>query len=128
MKKSDLKEQLQLEGHNENDPEATVYKNIWSALHRDPEFALPPQFADRVVDKIVLSSRKASSRDMFYLVLGVTVITVIALVGAVMSDFKPDFGVFKFLSSNAGLLVFGILFIGIIQWLDNTLLKRKFSA
>lgn len=127
MNKEDLKKQLQSEGLTESHTDARIYQNVFDALKREPEFSLPNGFADSVMLKIKQRHEESSSRDMIFLVIGVSLMVVAAIVGAILSGFKPDWGIFKFLSGYSGLLIFALAFVALINWLDHRLVKKGFS-
>lgn len=111
-------------GDNLPSREGKVYRTVFNALRREPEFALPPSFADRVLSRL---TEKQSSRDIVWLYMGLGSMVIALIVAVALSGFKPDFaflGTFSFLSSYKGLLVFGIAFIAMLQWIDRKFVRK----
>jgi hypothetical protein len=128
MKNDDWKKQLQAEGLAENDADAGVYKTVFNALEREPDYSLPTQFADSVMVKINLRHQKSSSADSIFLAIGITLLLIVAIVGAALSGFSPDWGIYKFFSNYLWLIIFGGVLVAIINWVDHRIVRRDFSV
>ncbi len=114
-------------GDNLSSKDAKAYRMVFHALSREPGFALPATFADRVMSRL---TEKRSSRDIFWLFMGLGSLFLTLIVAILLSGFKPDFsflsvGAFTFLSSYKGLVVFGILFILLLQWIDRKFVRKS---
>ena len=125
INEQDWKEQLEFSNSQGRDRDENAYREVFEALSREPDFTLSPRFADQVILRINKQQKKAGSRDMLYLILGSLLMLMAAVIGAWLAGFKPDFGVFKFLSGYAGLVTFGVAFILFIHWLDKKVLSKK---
>ena len=121
----DWNEQLKYSDSQGSDRDENTYRQVFNALSREPAFAVSPHFADRVIQRINSQHEKSNSRDLLYLIMGSVLMLVTAVVGAWLAGFKPDFGVFKFLSGYAGLVIFGSIFILLIHWLDKKVITKK---
>lgn len=97
--------------------DAKAYRAVFNALKKDPGFQLPESFAVRVAALALQASGvKETGREKWWFASG-----IIAFLGACIfaitqidfSKFKfaPGVGVFTFVSNNAGLLIFGLVFI-----------------
>jgi hypothetical protein len=101
--------------------EAQAYKRVFDALKKEPDFYLSASFADKVVAK--MEARKESSRDFIWIGAGVVSFIIAAIVSVVLTDFKLNFGAFKFIAGYPGLVAFGIVFILALQWVDKKLVR-----
>lgn len=126
--REEFKKQLEQAGLREGDKEAQAYQKVFDALSREPDYTLQPNFADRVMARMSFEQKKSSSRDNLFFILGLSLMVIVAVVGAVMAGFKPDFGAFKFLAGYPGLVIFGIAFILFLHWLDKKLVKKNLSV
>ena len=112
-----------LAGTADDSVDGVAYKKVFHALSTEPDFNLPINFADNVIRQIESKEATSTAHEMRWLAAGIFLLFIGALVGAILSGFKPSFGAFKFWASYPGLLVFGLAFILLIQWLDKKLVK-----
>ena len=75
--------------------DAYAYKKVFDVLKQEPDFHLPDNFADRVIQKI--ETKKESSSDFIWFGIGIFMFAVAAIVAIVLTDFKFNFGAFKFI-------------------------------
>lgn len=120
--------QLEQAGLAEGHKDAQVYQRVFDALSREPDYKIKPNLADRVIARMSLERKESTSHDNLFFVLGLSLMLIVAIVGAVLVGFKPDFGAFKFLAGYPGLVGFAIAFILFIQWLDKKLVKKNLSV
>jgi hypothetical protein len=125
MKDEDLQNQIEKADSSIDGIDAYAYKKVFDALKQEPDFHLPVNFADKVVQKI--EAKKESSNDFLWFGIGIFMFAIAAIVAIVLTDFKVSFGVFKFISGYPGFFIFGIGFILFIQWLDKKLVRPKTS-
>ena len=125
MKNSDEIIQQQVEtGHAPEGPEGDSYKIVFSALKKNPEFKLPTNFAHRVA-AMAPDRGKAFNWDKFFLISG-CVSFFFALIYAIASiHTKFSAGVFSFISGYPGLIVFGIFFILVLNWIDKKWISKS---
>ena len=94
-------------------------------LENEKSFQLSTGFADRIVAMAEARLVKTeSNRELWWLVPG-----IISMIGAVVFaltqvKFTASVGVFTFISGYWGLVVFGIVFILALHFIDKLLLKR----
>ena len=98
-----------------------AYRFVFSALKREPNFKLSADFATKV--SALTSSEKSFNWDKL-LLIGGGVGFVAALIYAIISV-KTSFsvGVFTFVSGYQGLIIFGAIFILLLNWLDKKLIR-----
>ena len=128
MNHSDEELQGKIEkGHSaDSSPDARAYQRIFETLKKEP-YCVPAHFADRIVS-LVEARGSSLSKDYFWFGLGLFLFVVATIVAIVLTDFRLNFGAFKFISGYSGLLVFGAAFILLIQYLDKQLIKNKMST
>ncbi|MBS1505146.1 MAG: hypothetical protein JSS79_00760 [Bacteroidetes bacterium] len=103
-----------------------AYKKVFDALGQEPEYALPSNFADRMVRLVEAKEHsKEISRDNFWIGLGIFAFLVGLVFAIAATDFKFSTGAFRFLSGYPGLIIFGIVFILALQWLDKKIVRRE---
>jgi hypothetical protein len=105
-------------GGTDGSADGLVYKKVFDAITVEPSFNLPFNFADTVIKQIENREAKSTAYDLRWLAVGIFVLLLGAVVGGVLSGFKPSFGAFKFWASYPGLFAFGLAFILFLQWLD----------
>jgi hypothetical protein len=92
-----------LSGMADDSRDGVAYKKIFHALTSEPDFNLPVHFADKVIREIEAKEEKSVAREMYWLAAGIFTLSVGAVIGALLSGFKPSFGAYKFLASYPGL-------------------------
>jgi hypothetical protein len=101
-----------------------IDKQLEKALTREPDFHLPHDFADRLVSRMEESRKKERQWEILYISLAGFLFLIALGVVFVLTDFKPTLGVLSFLGSHIKFIVFGVLFIGLLQLLDKKLLHK----
>lgn len=114
-----------LTGTTDDSLDGVAYKKVFDAISTEPHFNLPINFADKVVQQIETKEANSTSKEMRWLAAGIFLLVIGAVVGANLSGFQPSFGAFKFWASYPGLLVFGLIFILFIQWLDKKIIGKS---
>jgi hypothetical protein len=105
--------------------DAKAYHSVFRALEREPDYALPPDFAARVASRVAAQKEKGTSADYFWFGAGLFVLTI-AFVGTVLyTGFRFDFGFLNGMSDYKGLAVFAIAFIIFLNFLDKKLIREK---
>ena len=104
--------------------DAKAYQEVFARLKKEPEAYLPANFADHVVVRILERQRKSTSRDFYWLIAGVLLLTIALVVAVALTGFRPGLGFLKGMSSYAGLFVFGVAFILFLNRLDKKLLPK----
>jgi hypothetical protein len=105
--------------------DAQAYQKVFDALKKEPEFTLPVYFADRLMNLIESKEKsKEISRDKFWFGLGLFSFVIALIVAFALTEFKFSVGVFHFVAGYPGLIIFGIAFIGILNWLDKKIIRK----
>ena len=98
--------------------DARAYRMVFDVVQKEPSYKLPSDFADKVMLRIERASQKSASQDMAWLYVGLVFFVIAGGVVIAISNFKISFGAFKFISGYSGLLIFGVLFILTLHWID----------
>jgi len=105
--------------------EQELEKKIDQVLAEAPDFHLPVLFADKLVQTIEARRQAISKTEFFFFVIGVLLFILAAAVSIALTDFKPTFDAFPFLNDHMGLILFGIVFIGLLNWVERKFLRIK---
>lgn len=109
--------------------DARAYRVVFSALKKEPAYELPDSFAPRVAAMAVRSANlKENLKDRWLFALGMVAflgasVFAVAQIDFGKFNFAPGVGVFTFISNNAGLLIFGLLFVMGLHLLEKKLLR-----
>lgn len=122
MTDEELQERIE-QGDHSNSKDAKAYRLVFAALRREPDFRLRTNFADRVARR-ALHVEAQSSHEIIWLLLGLFSFVVALGIATYLTGFKPSLGAFEFVSSYPGLFVFGVLFVGLLQWVDKRIIRK----
>lgn len=100
-------------------------KKIEAALKQEPDFQLVPTFANRLVTMIERKQKSSRQWEIFWISFAGLLFLVAGGVSVYLTGFKPSFSAFPFLNNYAGLIVFGIFFIAMLNWLERKFLRSK---
>jgi hypothetical protein len=124
--KNDEELQLRIERGEFHDQsiDAEAYRQVFSVLKQETNFALPTSFADRMVDRLLREAeRKEASRDQLWFILGGVLFLIAFVVSLAVVEFKPGVGVFTFFAGYPGLVLFGGGFILLLHILDRKFIR-----
>jgi hypothetical protein len=113
----------------EKSTDARAYRTVFNALQKEPGYSLPDSFAGRVAALAFQSATaKETGKDAWLFALGIVAFLgafVFALTQIDFSKFRfaPGVGVFTFISNNAGLLIFGLVFVIGLHFIEKKLLR-----
>lgn len=120
MKDEELQKQVEI-GLPSQHEDGEAYRHLFKALKKEPAFHVSLPFADRVLARI---DKKEEQRDFRWLAVGIF-LSVIALVITLALTKAWTIGVFSFISGYPGLIVFGIAFIVLLQWVDKRIIRKQ---
>jgi hypothetical protein len=105
--------------------DAQAFQKVFDALKQEPTYELPVYFADRLVT-LIESKEKAKeiSLDRFWLGVGLFSFVIALIVALALTDFKLSFGAFRFFAGYPGLVLFGIAFIALLNWVDKKIIRK----
>lgn len=104
--------------------EQDLDKKIDRALREAPDFELPVSFADTIMNRIEAKREAKRQWEIFWVTLAGVLLITAAGISIFLTGFKPSFQAFPFLNNYAGLIIFGIAFIGLLSWLEKRFLKK----
>ncbi len=116
--------QIQIErGLGTHDSEdALAYQRVFDSLKKEPNFHVSLPFADRL---IALIEKKEERRDYWWMAIGIFLSVIALIVVLVITKVNWTTGAFTFISKYYGLVVFGIVFILLLQWIDKKIVKSE---
>jgi hypothetical protein len=107
---------------NEINDDGFAYKMVFEALKKEPEFHVSLPFADRIISKI---EKKEEQRIFRWMWFGIFCCVIAAGVAIALTDSMWSTGVFTFLSSYSGLVIFAVAFILLLQWVDKKVINKQ---
>ena len=119
-----LQNQIEI-GNSASGVDADAYKIVFNSLKKEPQCNLSTDFAVKVSS--LATPKKSFDWDKFILIaagFGFVAALAYALI-LVKPTFSP--GAFTFVSGYPGLIVFAIVFILFLNWLDKKLIKPSHS-
>ncbi len=102
--------------------DALAYQRVFDSLKKEPNFHVTLPFADRL---IALIEKKEERRDYWWMAIGISLSVIALIVVLVITKVNWTTGAFTFISNYAGLVVFGIVFILLLQWIDKKIVKKR---
>jgi hypothetical protein len=111
-----------------NDIDAKAYEVVFDALKKEPDYTLSSKFADRVVEIAAKRRSDSASTEFIWLGVGVFLLLIAMIVVMTKITMPSDFGFLSGMSSYGGLFVFGILFIGLLHFIDRRFIQQKRTA
>ena len=127
MKKADedLQNQFDQGDYSTDGIDGQAYQKVFDALKQEPEYVLPIYFADRLLNRIESRENvKETSRDNVWLGLGLFSFIIALIISFVLTGFKISTGAFQFFGSHTGLIVFGLAFILLLNWVDKKIIRK----
>lgn len=108
-----------------DDLDVRAYREVFQALKKEPGYNVSPDFAGKVVARIVAQHKANQARDYFWFGAGIFFL-ILSSVGTVLFvGFSLDFGFLSAMADYKGLAVFGVLFIVFLNQVDKWLVKGK---
>ena len=122
----DLQKEIESGGYVSGDElDVKAYQEVFARLKKTPEAKLSVDFADKIIVRIIEKQQKTSSRDLYWLALGVSLLAIAVVVATVMTGFKPTLGFLKGISAYTGVFAFGVAFILFLNRLDKKFLSKS---
>lgn len=117
-----IQEQVEKGVFNTNDEDYRAYQIVFDGVGRKPDVSLSPGFTHSVIKKIQqLKEERSLRKDFMWLGIGLFAFIIATIISISLTNFKFDFGALGFINSYGGLLVFGVVLIIGLQWLDKKL-------
>jgi hypothetical protein len=123
----DLQEQFEA-GKKDKSLDSIAYQMVFDALKKDPVPALPPSFADNVLQIIQRTqSSRVSSLAVFLAIVGGLFSIGVFVAAIVLTGFKVQLGFLEGLGEFKGVFLFGAAFIILLNWVDKITMRKKAS-
>lgn len=107
-----------------DDLTARSYRQVFSALSKEPEVIVPMSFADRVMRKVIEKRKQSDSKDFIWFGVGIFLLLICFVVAIAMTGATFNLGFLRDMSGYAGLFVFGVAMIIVINWADRRFIRR----
>jgi hypothetical protein len=105
--------------------DAKAYQHVFRALRKDPAYELPSDFAHHVLSLVAKHRQSDASKDYFWFFAGIFFLAIAFLATVLFTGFRFNFGFLNAMSQYSGLALFGIVFIGFLNWLDKRLVRER---
>lgn len=108
----------------EDDADVKAYREVFRVLSKPPQTSLPPDFADRIVARIEEKREHESEKDLIWFSAGIAIMVLVLVATVLYTGFSLDLGFLKEMSGYAGLFIFGVAFIMLLNILDKKLVIK----
>jgi hypothetical protein len=102
--------------------DADAYRLVFSALKKDPAPQLRDDFAKRIVAR-AFAPKKSFDWDKFFLFGGIFTFLGISGYAVLATEFTFSLGAFQFLSNYLYFIIFAIVIVVMLQWIDKKILN-----
>ncbi len=121
MSDSEIQDRLQ-RGELVSGPAGSAYQKVFNALSREPQFVLPPSFADRVMLRLIAPPTK--SRDMLWFSAGLAACFVALSAAIWLSGVTVNINIPHAIKDSSGFILLGMLLIVALHLLDRRLVRK----
>ncbi|MBA4144207.1 MAG: hypothetical protein C0523_00480 [Cytophaga sp.] len=123
MSDEELQHKIEAGDQFDTSADAQAYRKVFASLQREPEFLLPSSFEDLVIQRIAAKHARESYRDGWWFIGGIFLFLIGLIVAVALIDFKPDMSAYRFITGYPGLIVFGAIFILILNFIDKKFIR-----
>jgi hypothetical protein len=114
-----IESDMPIDGIIETD-DVVAYRQVFTALKKQPHFTLPDNFADKVVQKAAM---KKDVKDYVWLGAGIFFLLLAFGYTIYLTGFNFDLGFLKHMAGYKGLFLFGVMFITLLHWIDKRIIR-----
>jgi len=104
--------------------DALAYQRVFNSLKKEPDFHVSLPFADRI---ITLIEKREERKDFWWIAAGIFLTVIALIVALALTKVKWNTGAFTFVSEYYGLLLFGVAFILLLQWIDKKVVRKQLN-
>lgn len=109
---------------DKDDPDVIAYLRVFRALPKTREYSVPERFAETVIRKLERKQKRIFLlHEYMWLTAGILLLVTAGAYTVTRLDFKIDFG-FLNAFSYKGVLVFGIFFIAMLNYIDRRVIRK----
>ncbi len=120
----ELQDQIEQGLRNHDSDDAHAYHRVFNYLKKEPDFHVSLPFADRI---IALIEKKEERKDFWWIAAGIFLTVIALIVALAITEVNWTTGVFTFISEYYGLVLFGIAFILLLQWIDKKVIRKQLN-
>jgi len=122
----ELQQNIESGQPGDNGPDAQAYRAVFDALQKEPEYALPPAFARRVMQRIeVRQKQRFTLLEVRAIAAAAFLMVAVLAVSIYMTGVKSALGVLTEVKPYWGFIVFAVSFIALLHWLDRRFVTRR---
>jgi hypothetical protein len=104
--------------------DAKSYASVFHALAKEPDISLPVSFADRIIQRtLALQQSKESKRDIWWLGIGIFLLTVAFIVAFAFVGFRMNPGFLRAASDYKWMFLMGVILVWIFNVVDKKFVK-----
>jgi len=120
----ELQDQIEQGLRNPDSEDALAYQRVFNSLKKEPDFHVSLPFADRIV---ALIEKKEDRKDYWWIAAGIFLSVIALIVALALTKVNWTTGAFTFISEYYGLVLFGIAFILMLQWVDKKVIRKQLN-
>jgi len=120
----ELQNQIELGLRTHDSDDALAYQRVFNSLKKEPDFHVSLPFADRI---IALVEKKEERKDFWWIATGIFLTVIALIVALALTKVNWSAGAFTFVSEYYGLVLFGIAFILMLQWVDKKVIRKQLN-
>lgn len=118
----ELQNQIEQGLRTHDSDDALAYQRVFNSLKKEPDFHVSLPFADRI---IALIEKKEERKDFWWIAAGIFLTVIALIVALAITKVNWSTGSFTFVSEYYGLVLFGIVFILALQWIDKKFVLKQ---
>jgi hypothetical protein len=111
-------------GFDDGNPDGRAYRQVFQALDKQPRYALPDTFADKILQKVEQKEQRSLRAAYAWLVAGIVLLIAGCGAAVVLTGFRFEVGFLRNMAPYRGLLAFGVAFVLFLHWVDKRLIHR----
>ena len=120
----ELQNQIEQGLRNQDSDDAHAYQRVFNSLKKEPYFHVSLPFADRIV---ALIEKKEERKDYWWIAAGIFLSVIALIIALALTKVNWTTGAFTFISEYYGLVLFGIAFILLLQWIDKKVVRKQLN-
>jgi len=120
----ELQNQIEQGLRTHDSDDALAYQRVFNSLKKEPDFHVSLPFADRI---ITLIEKKEERKDFWWITAGIFLTVIALIVALAMTKVDWSTGAFTFVSEYYGLVLFGIAFVLLLQWVDKKVIRKQLN-
>ena len=105
--------------------DSEAYRVVFRALGKPAGYSLSPDLTSRILSRVAKQGTRETSMDFLWLALGILSLLVSLIIALFKAEVKLSFAFLRDTSPYAGILIFALVFIAFLNWLDHRLFRSN---